>query len=476
VQIESTQGDSPLHRMSPKRKFIMGAVLVIAFALVRDVRLMPLILLISMALVFVARLSWHDMWHRLRYPSAFVLVLMFFLPFFTGETVILQLGFLALRSEGLALMALVVGRFVAILLVTLVIFSTTPFLTTIFTLRDLGLPAVLVDMLMLTVRYLGMLGAMLARMQMAMRLRGFRWRAAWREGWREYGRKLSAIANVLASLLVRSVAKSERVYTAMRLRGYGEHQHQQERAEELSMANTHEPVALFAQNISIAYDAKTVVQNVTFTLGDGERVGIIGANGAGKSSLMLALCGAVPIAQGDIHIYGEPLQAGQFRTEIGLVFQHPDDQLFSLTVYDDVAFGARNAGMAESDVAQRVNDALQATVTAHLAERAPHHLSGGEKRMVAIACVLALHPRFVLYDEPDAHLDAMARRRLRDFLQEAPHGFLLASHDLEFIRETCERVIVMHNGRIVADGVPDTLMGDETFMQANGMDVPYSLR
>ena len=158
-----------------------------------------------------------------------------------------------------------------------------------------------------------------------------------------------------------------------------------------------------------------------------------------------------------------------------MVFQNPDDQLFSPSVWDDVAFGPQNLGLGGEQLAARVQAALHTTGVSGLADRAPHHLSGGEKRMVSIAGVLAMQPRLIIYDEPSASLDIRSRRRLINFLQESPVTSLISSHDLEFILEVCHRVVLLDQGRIVADGPPRQLMADKNLMAAHGLERPHSL-
>ncbi|RMF20905.1 MAG: ABC transporter ATP-binding protein [Cyanobacteria bacterium J083] len=208
---------------------------------------------------------------------------------------------------------------------------------------------------------------------------------------------------------------------------------------------------------------------------EGERVGLIGANGAGKTTLFLTICGILSAKQGEIYVFGRKIQVGRFNPDIGLVFQNPVDQLFCPTVRDDVAFGPENLGLSPLEVNLRVQQALAVTGTSHLIDRIPHHLSGGEKSMVAIASVLSLQPKFILYDEPSANLDLQARRRLINFLQTSPQTILVASHDLEMILEVCDRVLVLNHGTIVADGQPLEIMKNRELMTNNGLEVPKSL-
>ena len=160
---------------------------------------------------------------------------------------------------------------------------------------------------------------------------------------------------------------------------------------------------------------------------------------------------------------------------MGLVFQYPDDQIFSPTVYDDVAFGPRNMGLSEADLDARVKDAMQLTGISDLAERAPHHLSGGQKRMVAIAGVQAMRPELIIYDEPSANLDIRSRRRLINFIKQSHETVLLSSHDLEMVVEICDRAILLDGGKIVADGETKSIMGNQELMESHGLEKPHSL-
>jgi cobalt/nickel transport system ATP-binding protein len=236
------------------------------------------------------------------------------------------------------------------------------------------------------------------------------------------------------------------------------------------------PDALAVANLTFAHPGQPpTLQEVSLRIAEGERVGIIGHNGCGKTTLFTLMCGVLRPDAGEISLFGEPVLPGNFHPGVGLLFQSPNDQLFSASVWDDVAFGPQNMGLSAEEVAQRVQEALRLTGTAELAERPPHHLSGGQKQMVAIAGILAMHPRIVLYDEPSASLDLRTRRRLIQFLQRAPQTLLIASHDLELLLEVCDRVILLDEGRIVADGDPRQVMGDQALMEAHGLEKPHSL-
>ncbi|NJO41363.1 MAG: energy-coupling factor ABC transporter ATP-binding protein [Cyanobacteria bacterium CRU_2_1] len=235
-------------------------------------------------------------------------------------------------------------------------------------------------------------------------------------------------------------------------------------------------IAIAVTNLCFSYpDKPDILRDVTTQVKMGDRVGIIGHNGCGKTTFFLTICGVLAPTAGAIQLFGKSVIPGQFYSEIGLLFQAPDDQLFSASVRDDIAFGPQNMGLSPEEVDRCVTEALMLTGMEAFADRPPHHLSGGEKQMVAIAGVLAMHPKIVLYDEPSASLDLRARRRLIRFLQQSQETLLISSHDLELILEVCDRVILMDSGHIVADGNPRQIMGDQALMEAHGLEKPHSL-
>ncbi|MEM0980620.1 MAG: ABC transporter ATP-binding protein, partial [Cyanobacteria bacterium P01_H01_bin.58] len=193
------------------------------------------------------------------------------------------------------------------------------------------------------------------------------------------------------------------------------------------------------------------------------------------TTLFMLVCGLLKPTAGSIHLFGKPVQPNQFYPEVGFLFQDPKDQLFAPSVWDDIAFGPQNLGLADAEVDARVKAALDLTGMTYVAERPPHHLSGGEKQMVAIAGLLAMCPRVLFYDEPTASLDMRTRRRLIRFLQRAPETVVVASHDLEFLLEVCDRVVLIDEGLVIADGKTRDVMGNQTLMEAHGLEKPHSL-
>lgn len=234
--------------------------------------------------------------------------------------------------------------------------------------------------------------------------------------------------------------------------------------------------ALAAAGLSFSYsDRRPVLREMDLTVRPGERVGIIGPNGAGKTTFFMLSCGVLKPTAGEVRLFGNPVVPGEFHPEVGMVFQNQNDQLFCPSVRDDVAFGPRNLGLAGEEVEARVLDAFAVAGIGDLAERPPHHLSGGEKRLVAIAGVLAMRPRLVIYDEPTSNLDIRFRRRLINFLQNSRETLVIASHDLEFILEVCSRVVLLYGGSVIADGNPYDILGDVPLMEKHGLERPHSL-
>jgi cobalt/nickel transport system ATP-binding protein len=239
--------------------------------------------------------------------------------------------------------------------------------------------------------------------------------------------------------------------------------------------------AIEVQDLAHAYpQGPTSLAGVTFTVAQGERVGLVGPNGAGKTSLFLCLSGVLSPSSGVVRVGGldvrDPAQRRRLPTRVGIVFQDSDDQLFNATVFDDVAFGPLNLGLDSGEVRARVAGALaRVGMTGHEA-RVPFHLSGGEKRRVALAGVLAMRPEVLLLDEPSMYLDPRGRRELVALLNGLGGTRVLASHDLELVLQTCARVIVLDAGRVVANGPAAEVLGDEALMEAHGLEVPDSLR
>ncbi len=227
------------------------------------------------------------------------------------------------------------------------------------------------------------------------------------------------------------------------------------------------------EKLSYAYpDGHVALREASLIIAPGEKVALVGPNGAGKSTLMLHLNGILQ-GQGSVRVCGLDVinkNLGKVRAAVGLVFQNPDDQLFSPTVFDDVAFGPIYQGLKEPEVRARVTQALDAVHMREYAQRVSHHLSTGEKKRIAIATVLSMEPEILVLDEPSAGLDPRARRSLINLLRELPQTMLVSTHDLRLVHELFPRTIVMDDGRIVADGPTEQLLNDEALLNAHGLE------
>ena len=228
-------------------------------------------------------------------------------------------------------------------------------------------------------------------------------------------------------------------------------------------------------NLSYRYpDGHAALDAVTLRIEPGEKVGLVGPNGAGKSTLILHLNGIFRSSSGSVQVCDVEISdqtLGKVRAAVGLVFQDPDDQLFSPTVFEDVAFGPLHMGLREAEVRRRVMAALAAVNMAGYQERVSHHLSTGEKKRIAIATVLSMDPEILVMDEPSAGLDPRARRGFIKLLQDLPQTMLVATHDIRLVQEVFSRVLVMDHGRIVADGATDAILGDAALLARHGLEL-----
>lgn len=233
-------------------------------------------------------------------------------------------------------------------------------------------------------------------------------------------------------------------------------------------------IALMVRDLHFHYpDGHTALNGAALTLRSGEKVALVGPNGAGKSTLMLHLNGILRAHSGEIHVNGLPLNTKnlpQIRALVGLVFQNPDDQLFSPTVFEDVAFGPLHMGLPEAEVRARVDSALAQVGMQAYRERLSHHLSVGEKKRIAIATVLAMSPALLVLDEPSAGLDPRARRGLIRLLRDLPQTMLVSTHDMALVSELFPRMAIMDEGRIAADGDTASLLADGALLEKHGLE------
>jgi energy-coupling factor transporter ATP-binding protein EcfA2 len=260
--------------------------------------------------------------------------------------------------------------------------------------------------------------------------------------------------------------------------------------------------AVRVRDLSYRYpDGLQALRGIDLTIMPGETVALVGPNGAGKSTLLLHLNGLLPGrgqgSPGPTHAHGPRLRepgrngvphvwidglevnarnAPEVRRRVGLVFQDPDDQLFSTTVIEDVAFGPLNLGLGAAEARRIAGDCLGRVDLADAADRAPHHLSFGERKRVCLAGVLACSPSILVLDEPTANLDPRGRRRFIQLIRGLPATKLIATHDLEMVLELCNRTILLDAGRVVANGLSRNVLGDPNLLEAHGLEMPLSLK
>jgi cobalt transport protein ATP-binding subunit len=222
-------------------------------------------------------------------------------------------------------------------------------------------------------------------------------------------------------------------------------------------------------------DGFEALRGVDLHIGNGEKVALVGPNGAGKSTLMLQLNGTLRPAHGSVRVAGLPVTKEtirRVRAEVGLVFQDPDDQLFSPTVFDDVAFGPLHMGLSADEVHRRVERALAAVGMAAFAHRVPHRMSLGQRKRVALATVLSMNPSILVFDEPSAGLDPRGRRELITLLRGLDQTLLVSTHDMRLVSEVFPRTVVVDGGQIVADGPTDRILADAELLERHGLEAP----
>ncbi len=232
------------------------------------------------------------------------------------------------------------------------------------------------------------------------------------------------------------------------------------------------------QHVSFSYEKdRPVIEDLSFRIERGESVGLIGANGAGKSTVMKLLLGLLS-GEGKILVDGIEVNRASLsavRRRLGFVLQNSDNQMFMPTVYEDMIFAPLNYGLSREEAERRVDAVLEQLGLQELKHRHNHRISGGEKRMAAIATILAMEPEVILMDEPSSALDPYNRRLVINTIRALPQTKLITSHDLDMILDTCRRVILLDRGRIVADGPADEILRNKELLEAHRMELPFCL-
>lgn len=234
------------------------------------------------------------------------------------------------------------------------------------------------------------------------------------------------------------------------------------------------------EHVNYSYERlQPVLKDITFTANEHDSIGLIGANGAGKSTLLKLLVGLNLNYEGSIRVEEIPVMKEtlpKIREKTGYVFQDSDSQLFMSRVYDDVAFAPRNYGLPEDEVSKRVQKALEMTHIEHLKEKQIYKMSGGEKKLTSIATILAMTPDIILMDEPSIALDPKNRRNLIHILNGFEHLKIIASHDLDLVLDTCNRVILISDGMVVKDGAAEEILTDKELLETHGLELPFCMQ
>ena len=238
-----------------------------------------------------------------------------------------------------------------------------------------------------------------------------------------------------------------------------------------------------AINLGHTYpDGNKALSEINFTLKEGERIFVVGANGSGKSTMLFHFVATLLPTEGELLFHGKKIVSGDksfivdLRRRVGLVFQNPDNQLFTESVYDDIAFAPRNAGLSQNEIETRANEAMKKLNIEYLADRTPWRLSVGEKRLAALATVLTMEPEVLVLDEPSAFLDPCARRELIKLLPTLDCAQIIATHDLDMALDIGGRVIVLDKGKIAADNKIPGILIDECFLKNHRLELPLSMK
>jgi cobalt transport protein ATP-binding subunit len=399
--------------------------------------------------------------------------LLLLVPFGLGTAVLMPLQFTDKVAGIEAASVVIVKMVVAGMLLTYLLRMYSP-VQLFESFRDLGMPAMLVEIINMMWRYFHLLVDEFRSMIKAQRARGMEWRGVlWSKAM--YVR----FGELLGGLFVRALSRSNRVYLAMASRGswkIAEH-----KSHEVEIRKGVSRMALRLSNVNYFYGDYQVLHDINLTIPRGSKVALMGHNGAGKSTLIALLNGLETPNSGELLFFGEPVTESKLkhiRRQVGVVYQDPDDQIFSPSVWEDVAFGPRNMGLTESEVQSRVETALGSVGMRALKDRSPFELSYGQKRRVAIAGVLAMQPEVIIMDEPMAFLDPSGRDELQALLESLHFmgmTLVIATHDVDFAAEWADQIVVIKEGRVFAEGTADILFDEKLTRQA-GLHLPRLAR
>ena len=458
-------GDSLVHRLAPHVKILVafGAVLGVVATPRTWFPLFGLYLLLIIAVWSVARVPVRWFVKRAVIEAPFV-VLAFLLPIFGTDPRTDFLG-VSVSVEGALAGWNILAKGTLGVLISLTLAATTAPGELLRGLQTLRVPAPLIMIATLMLRYGEVVVGEAKRMRVARISRGDDPRFLWQAG---------ATARAVGTLFIRSYERGERVHLAMVSRGWTG----SPGGSAMIVAETPAAPALEVSKLAFAYpDGHQALFGIDLRLERGERVAVLGPNGAGKTTFALHLNGVLGGGSGTVSVAGLEVSKQhlkEIRRRVGLVFQDPDDQLFCPTVREDVAFGPQNFGL--SDVDGRVRKALHAVGMESVADRSPLHLSGGQRRRVALASVLACDPEILVLDEPSANLEPVARRELAELLLGLGRTMLMVTHDLPFALQICPRSVLIDDGVVVADGPTRELLADADLLARHRLELPYGFR
>ena len=453
-----------------RRRMLTIAGMLVATMLVSDVSILVVACLFFLCVLWWCGISLREISKRYLLIVPFALGALVLLPFTTkGDAAFQMFGFVATHQGVNQSLEIFLKISAANFLLTYLL-VTTPQFELLKQLRRLGVPDMLVMIMQMMLRYFYLLLEEVQSMLKAQRSRGLRI-----ERWFWSRLALRRFGHMMGALVTRSYARSSKIYFAMASRGG-----LQQDIVQVDVESGKQGVARMAitvRDVSFNYGDNRALREVSFTLPRGSKTVLLGNNGAGKSTLISLLNGLELPLSGEISLFDERMTRANRATahrRVGVVYQDPDDQIFSPTVEEDVAFGPRNLGLSDDEVEARVERALASVGLREFRKQSPFELSYGQKRRVAIAGVLAMQPEIIIMDEPMAFLDPQGRAELQTLL-ESMHmmgmTIMVATHDIDFACEWAERVLILQNGSVFADG-PIDLLFDEQVLAGAKLPLP----
>jgi cobalt/nickel transport system permease protein len=463
-------GDSPVHRLTPQTKIVaMVAAVLCVVATPREAFWAFGVYLLALTAVWaVARVPVRWFAARSVIEAPFVLLALL-LPFTGAGDRVDVLG-VSVSEEGALAGWNILAKGTLGLLTSLTLAATTAPQDILLGLQRLRMPSVLITIATLMLRYAEVIVGEAKRMRVARISRGDDPRFLW---------QLGATARGIGSLFIRSYERGERVHLAMVSRGWTGRMPDGGGSPEVVAPQRSAP-ALVVERLAYAYpDGHQALFGINLTVERGERVAVLGPNGAGKTTFVLHLNGVLGGGSGRVEVAGLPVvkeHLKEIRRRVGVVFQDPDDQLFLPTARQDVAFGPANFGLRGAELDERVDHALRAVGMEEFGDRSPLHLSGGQRRRVALATVLACDPEILVLDEPSANLEPVARRELAEVLLGLDRTMLMVTHDLPYALQLCPRSVLIDGGVVVADGPTRELLADTGLLARHRLELPFGFR